>query len=309
MDFHLQAQRASGTARLQGRIIDEDGKPVVGAIITVRSIDIRNKIIEGFNKTAKSNRKGIWKMFGMGSGWCRIEISAPGYELKTDKIKISQVYENYQLNFKLTKTEQSSADNVELPGFDEEGHKLYNEGKYEEAMASYKLFLRENPDAFEIHYVIGNCYKMLNKPDLAQTEYEKVIQESNPDLSPSTTKIQAAASTELGNIYLERDSKEIALKYFIKSLEFNSQNETLAYNVGEMYFSSGKIEEAIRYFTLASEVKPSWPDPYLKLGYAYLNKEQSSKAKESFEKVLELDPDHPQANSIKEILERLGKKN
>ena len=64
----------------------------------------------------------------------------------------------------------------------------------------------------------------------------------------------------------------------------------MAFNVGEIYSSNQKIDEALTNFELASKIKPDWPDPYLKMGYVYLNKGDMSKAAEYFEKFLKLEP-------------------
>jgi len=84
-------------------------------------------------------------------------------------------------------------------------------------------------------------------------------------------------------------------------------HEILAYNVGEILFSNAKMNEALEYFTMAATIKPTWSDAFLKLGYVHLNKTEYDKAKENFNQFLELDPDHPQAQSVRGILDYLEK--
>jgi tetratricopeptide (TPR) repeat protein len=81
----------------------------------------------------------------------------------------------------------------------------------------------------------------------------------------------------------------------------------LAYNVGEIYFSNQALDPAIRYFDLAAQIKPSWPDPFLKLGYVYLNKADNAKAAENFEKFLALEPEGERAALAKNILSFIKK--
>jgi len=81
----------------------------------------------------------------------------------------------------------------------------------------------------------------------------------------------------------------------------------LAYNVGEIYFSTQKIDEAIHYFTISTQIKPDWPLPYLKLGYVYLNKGDYSNAEANFKKFLEMDPNSPEAPTVQNILEYIAK--
>jgi tetratricopeptide (TPR) repeat protein len=208
----------------------------------------------------------------------------------------------------LKKEEQPVAKDEKFYRFFEEGNRLFKEGKYSEAIASYKSCLDENPQAYKIHYYIGNCYMEMNEIELGQEEYEKVLQGAKQEESPESAEAQAEASYLLGELSAKRKDKEAALKYFMRCLELDPQNEIYAYNVGDVCFSLRKIEEAIHHFTLASEIKPSWPNPYLKLGYVYLHKADYPNARKNFIKFLELDPEHPQAESIKKILDTLKRR-
>ncbi|MFW6136949.1 MAG: tetratricopeptide repeat protein, partial [Candidatus Aminicenantaceae bacterium] len=80
-----------------------------------------------------------------------------------------------------------------------------------------------------------------------------------------------------------------------------------AYNVGEIFFSNQKIGQAITYFQKAVDINPDYSPAYLRMGYAYLNQNNTDSAKEYFEKFLELDPDSPEAPTVKNILSYLEK--
>jgi tetratricopeptide (TPR) repeat protein len=95
--------------------------------------------------------------------------------------------------------------------------------------------------------------------------------------------------------------------YFKQSIDMSPDNETLAYTVGEVFFSNQKLDEAIEYFSKATVIKPDWPPPYHKLGLVYLNKTDYAKAKENFAKFLTLEPEGETAAQVKGILEYLEK--
>ncbi|UCE40868.1 MAG: tetratricopeptide repeat protein [Candidatus Aminicenantes bacterium] len=84
-------------------------------------------------------------------------------------------------------------------------------------------------------------------------------------------------------------------------------NEILAYNVGEFYFSNRNLEEAITYYGTAIRIKPDWSLPYYRLGLVYLNKEDYSNAEANFRKFLEIDPGSELAGSVRSMLEYLEK--
>ncbi|MDQ1353046.1 MAG: Tetratricopeptide repeat protein [Acidobacteriota bacterium] len=73
--------------------------------------------------------------------------------------------------------------------------------------------------------------------------------------------------------------------------------------LGEELLLNDELENAIRCFSLASQLKPDWSGPYLKLGYAYFNLGDTKKALENFRKFLELDPKSADALAVKEIIE------
>ena len=95
--------------------------------------------------------------------------------------------------------------------------------------------------------------------------------------------------------------------YFKKSIEMAPQDENLPYNVAEIYFSNQQIDDAIRYFELASQIKPDWPDPYYRVALAYLNKGDNAKAAENLEKFIKLEPETERTAQAKAILEAIKK--
>ncbi|MCP5048341.1 MAG: tetratricopeptide repeat protein, partial [bacterium] len=88
-------------------------------------------------------------------------------------------------------------------------------------------------------------------------------------------------------------------------LDLNPKDHILAYNVGEIFFSNNKTEEAIRYFNQAATIKPDWGQPHLKIGYAYLNSADYKNAIAAFKKFLELDPQSKEAPAIKDVIKSL----
>ena len=58
---------------------------------------------------------------------------------------------------------------------------------------------------------------------------------------------------------------------------------------------------------MAAQIKPDWPDPYLKLGYVYLNKADYANAVGKLEKFLSLEPEGERAALAKNILNAIKK--
>jgi tetratricopeptide (TPR) repeat protein len=67
------------------------------------------------------------------------------------------------------------------------------------------------------------------------------------------------------------------------------------------------LAQAGRYYQLAIQIKPDWPDPYLRVAYAYLNKGDMAKAAENLEKFIKLEPASERTSQAKNILATIRK--
>ncbi len=301
--------QAMGYGRLEGRVTDEDGNPIPNATITVEKLQHVSKKITTFTKSVTSNDNGFWRMFNVSGGDVVVTASAVGYFPEIERVEISQTYPNLHVNFKLKRAETPT----ELPDAQkpaimtskhlEEGGRHFQEERYEEAIASYRLVLEDSPENYLVHNYIGNCYMKMEKYDLAEEEFRDFLESAKQYSSPESITMQADALSSLGTISARRNDNEVALDYFLRAQKLNPMDEEVNYNLGEIYFSMRKIDEAIEYYRIASDIKPNWSEPHMKLGYAYLNKKDMPKAIEYFEKFLEMAPDHPQAEGIKYILD------
>lgn len=290
----LFAQAGRGRARIHGRVTDESDNPVVSAQVTIKFMENEN-----ITRETKTDKNGKWKIMGLGSGNWRIIVEAEGFIPYRDVVDVKQLSLNPTIVVILKKVEEQIAKDV--PGIEtfEKGNQLFNEKKFEEAIAAYQEFLEQNPEIFQVHFSLGNCYKELGNTEQALKEYQLVLEKTDPE---KDHKLRAKALAAIGESYLKEEDLESAQDYFKKSLDLDPQDEILAYNVGEIYFSHQKLEGAVEYFELASKIKPDWPDAFYKLGLVYLNLTDYEKAKENLKKFLELESDTERSASVQNIL-------
>ncbi|MDH7513845.1 MAG: tetratricopeptide repeat protein [Clostridiales bacterium] len=298
------AQAGRGKGRQQGVILDEQGKPIASAKVVLELLTSERAIRE-----TTTDKNGEWAFIGLGSGNWKVTASAEGYIPSTTTIFISQIEKNPKMILKLKKPVVSKdaviTDEASL-AYLEEATKLYNEKNFDAALVILEKFLAENPKAYQVQVLIGDCYREKGDFDKAIEFYTRAVEEAKTD-EKMGKEITVKGLAAIGDIYLRKGDIEKAQAFFKESIDTNPENETLAYNVGEIYFSNQKLDEAIHYFTIATQIKSTWSPPYYKLGLVYLNKAEYEKAKEAFKKFLELEPEGEQAAQAKNILEYLEK--
>jgi tetratricopeptide (TPR) repeat protein len=297
------AQAGRGVARMGGSVVDKDGKPVAGAKITAVFDQPGGSTFE-----ATTDKKGDWGIMGVGTGSWVITASAPGFLPVSTGAQISQLSKNPKIVLKLEKQAAGSGIVQDEATFQtlEEGNAFYKDGKYDTALMMYEEFLTKNPGAYQVLLNIGDCYREKGEYETAIQKYNLLIEQAAADTAMGKT-IGAKGLAAIGLCYLKQDKLAESQEYFKKSIEMAPQDENLPYNVAEIYFSNQQIDDAIRYFEMAIQIKPDWADPYLRVAFAYLNKGDNVKAAENLEKFIKLEPETERTAQAKAILDAIKK--
>lgn len=301
----VAAQEEIGRGRITGTVTDEAGAPLEGALVVAQSTRSETKL-EG-----RSDDKGRFAIAGLGTGSWRVTASIDGYQGSSVEMSVRQLSQNPPISFTLKKLSGMAAfaaDKEALALFDR-GNTLLSQGNYDEALQMFEDFAAKHPEIYQVHLNIGTCYLKKEELEKAESEFKLVldkVMETHGDLK-TDADASLRASTGLGEVFLRRGDFEAAQKYLAQAVDISPQDEAAAYNVGELLFSNQKIDEAIRYLELATQIKKDWPKPYMKLGYVYLNKGDFAKALENFNTFLTLDPGNPEAAQVKSIIETIEK--
>jgi len=299
------AQAGHGTARLGGVVVDKDGKPVPSATITAV---LTSSTASGVTFETVSDNKGEWGFLGLGTGNWSITASAKGYLPVSVPCYVRQLERNPKVTIKVEKEPVGSGIVRDEKTFEllEQGNQFFKDEKYDTALAMYEEFLAKNPGAYQVLLNIGDCYREKGGFDKAIENYNKLIEQSKSDATMGKT-LGAKGLAAIGLCYLKQNKIAESQDYFKKSIEMAPQDENLPYNVAEIYFSNQQIDDAIHYYEMANQIKPEWPDPYLRLAYAYLNKGDMAKAAENLEKFIKLEPETERAAQAKNILATIKK--
>lgn len=301
----LLSQEGRGQGRLAGIVLDESGKPIEGASITLEYLEFSNKM------STTSNKKGQWGFIGLGRGTVVIHVEKEGFIPANVKLPVSGIKKNPDVKIVLKKVgSEISETGVRDESKDAvlKGNELFEQKKFAEALAIYQEVVRSEPKLFMVRLNIGNCLMEMQEYDKAIAEYQKLMEEMNSiPFEKRDKKLIAQVYAAIGDAYLRQDKFEEAQENFIKSIEIDPSDPALAYNVAEIMMNAGKTDDAIKYYEKASQIKPDWAKAYLKLGFAWLNKGDTKKATEFFKKVIEIaSPDDPDVLVAKETIKTLS---
>jgi tetratricopeptide (TPR) repeat protein len=287
------SQDWKGKGRIMGHVLDEQGKPIEGVKVKLLYVPDNS----GFE--VMSDATGEWKASWLRKGMWFIDFEKVGFEVKKIQLQVNEPpKKNPEINVNLKKAEGLMLTD-ELKKALDEGNTLFNEGKYEEAIASFEKILAFYPDAFIINKNIGNSYFQMEKYDKAEEYYLKVLEKD-----PQNVEVMLL----IGNCYANRGQNDKALEWYGK-VEFEKiKDPTVLYNIGTNFYNISKIEEALKYYKKAVELKEDFLDALYQLGLTYLNLKNNQESLNAFEKYLKLDPNSEKASLVKGFIEFLKKK-
>ncbi len=307
LSLDLSAQQGRGRGRLRGQVHDEVGNPIEGVKIVAQHLQYKTTF------TSKSNKKGNWAVAGLGTGSFRISASKEGYETASHDMAVSQFSkQNPPVAFTLKKAQVAAEMNmpvIEQEGavvLFKEGIDLYDQEKYAEAALKFEEFIEKNPTVYQVNLNIGRCYLEIGEYDKAIEAFTKILEiAKEEEESIKNNEGTARALAGIGETYFKQGNLEKASEYFRQAIDIFPDDETQAFNVGEIYFNQSETDKAIEYFLLAVKINESWAPPHRQLGYAYLNKGMYKLAVDSLKKFVELAPDDPQTENIKNLIPNL----
>ncbi len=137
----------------------------------------------------------------------------------------------------------------------------YESGHYSEAATQLESLLRQAPDTFEIHELLGLAYSAQSQDVKGNPHLQKAVR-----LKPA----DAAARTNLAASFMRLGKPDLALPQFEKAAELAPENFDANHNLGEAYVRLGKIPQAIPFLERAQKIEPASYDNGYDLALAYI---------------------------------------
>jgi tetratricopeptide (TPR) repeat protein len=171
--------------------------------------------------------------------------------------------------------------------YDERAHRLYNDGRYDDALDVLREGLGLYPHAVELHVGIGYAR-------LARDEYVWARRSFEEALSFDPEHEDALAG--LGETLLKFGLHGPALRSFNRILELGYRDDVdLLLQAGRALFREGLIEAARQFFEIAGEQVPDSSEAVACVGYAQHRLGDDDAAITTLRRALQLDADHAEA--------------
>ena len=294
----LAGEAAAQAGRVGGIVKDDKGDPIKGATITVDNQSI------GSSFTATTDDKGRFSIIGLRAGLWRFIAQAPGFAADGGEMAVRSGSPNPPVAFSLHRTGPAWSGamagiaakdlQAELTAADS----LFNEQKWDEAVAAYRAIVARAPALSVINLQIGAAYRSKKDYDAAIGAYNTLL-----GIDPNNEK----AAVGIGMTHLERGDAKTAEATLMKAAERRSAGREVFYSLGEVKIAESQPDEAVKWYEKASAVDPSWGKPLYRLGMLAVQTGDKQNASRLLDKVIAVDPISPEAALARAALDQLSK--
>lgn len=154
-------------------------------------------------------------------------------------------------------------------------------GDYPTAIVAFESAMRITPEA-ETQHLIGEAYMRLGAERRAQEAFNKALS-LNPGFTPSLN--------ELGLIHYRARSYDVAMRYFERSLQIDSEQAEVWFQAGRAAWHMNNNELAIQLFENTIAINHEAPGAWFALTALYAFQNDTSKSMEALEMLRQQSPE------------------
>ena len=294
------------TGQVKGKVLDAKSQPVEGVQVTIEATDGMGR---KFN--VKTNRRGEYVQIGLPPGQYKITATKDSLSaMEERKIGLDPLEINLTLTpggagggMSAEEAKKAAAKNAAIRSAFEEGVKLSNENKYDEAIAKFNEVLAGIPKCVECVTNIASLQMAKKDYDAAEGSYKKAL-----ELNPSS----AEAYNGLANLYNAQKKFDQAAEASAQAAKLGAAapggaSASTVFNQGVIAWNASRIPDAKKAFEEAVRLDPKLAEAHYWLGMANLNEGKMPEAATSFETYMKLEPAGKYAEQAKGILAQIKK--
>lgn len=286
------AAQSKGSATLAGKVVDDQGQPVADAVVQV--------VMVGQTETlsAKTDKKGEWKIRNLAEGQWRIEVARPGMEAGKQVVEIRN-NKVPPVTITMGKEAAKADPGVEINTAAARAAELAQAGKVPEARKIYEDLLVKYPTVYQLETMIARTYAVENQPAKALEHVKLGLDKAPTDVD--LRMLQADLLMETGD--------KAGAKAILDTIDVTQVKDPMPFvNAAIVTINEGKGEEAAASLTKLLAQFPAENSIYYYRGRAYVAAKKYDEARADLEKFVSLSPDAKEAVDAKKVLEQLPRK-
>jgi tetratricopeptide (TPR) repeat protein len=288
---------AAAQSVVRGKVLDAQGKPVEGAVVTIEATEANRKA------QTKTNRNGEFLQVGLASG--RYNVTVTKDNLKAvQPANVSQgtpVELTIQLTPSSGLTPEQAKEQAAMQALAAGAVEAMRAGRDDDAIRQFNEIVAKIPTCSDCYYNLGVAYAKKQQFADAEKSFQEAIK-----LAPNS----GDAYTGLANVYNATKRFDLAQQASAKAAELSAASgggggAEASYNQGVILWNAGKFAEAKVQFEAAVKADPNMGMAHYQLGMAHLNLGQIPEAKAAFQQYLKVDPNGPKAAEVQGYVKQL----
>jgi predicted Zn-dependent protease len=285
--------QSKGNAKLSGKLVDEQGQPVADAVVRLQLVGQTDVL------TAKSDKKGEWKIGNLAEGQWRIQVAKDGLDPGNEVTEIRNS-NPAPLTITLKKPSAKVDPTAEINAEAQRAAALAQAGKFAEARKIYEDLLVKYPSVYQIEGFIARVYAAENNTAEAM-KHLKVAQEKEPanvDMKLLEADLLMATGDKAGS------------KAILEGLDMTQVKDPYPFiNAAITMINEGKGEDAAASLTKLMAQFPTLPELNYYRGRAYVAAQKLPEAKADLEKyIAAAPPGTKEATDAQRILDQINAK-
>lgn len=179
------------------------------------------------------------------------------------------------------------------------GHALVNDKRYEEAVTQYRQAIKINPDYSKAHNNLGYALHEMKRYDEAIVHYQQAITlEAN----------YAEAFNNLANALRQKGKLKESISYYNEAIRFKGDYDEAHFNLAIALGDQGRVGEAIEQYRAALKINPDFVQAHNNLASLLGQEGDVAGAIFHYQQAISLDPGFAKAhNNLGSTLAGQGK--
>ena len=296
---------------MQGVVVDQNGKPVKGAKVILKSV----RGSETGPDPILTDAKGKWAAGGLIGGQWLLDVEAEGFLLRKTNANVSElerlappiriVLEPKPEEAPKPAEEEPAKEAIMVGGVEitpeiaaaiEAGNNFLKEQKWKEAATEFEKAVVVLKDNTQLKFALARAYHGAGDVKKAVTVMQEIYAADTGNMT---------AATLLIDMLLQDGQVDAAKKILTDMPPGALADPNTILNIGIRFINNNKPEDAYKYFNDAVSVASDMPAAYYYRAIAALQLKKMKEAKADLQKVVAMAPDSSEAKDAKDLLAQM----